>query len=316
MSETEEQIAIFQDYFDREIEAGFTSSIACCGECFEDFKADWPGTVARDIKLQAGSIDITTFIEGSRIPDVFSAKEINLLSKYLYCPRCGAILSGVFHVYEHPFTIPENYRLADISRIASKFPFLLLSNPFAKDVFDAICRLRVSTVSQLLPKVLYRARMLPTDCTPDISAFGPPPSSKVSEGRFNHAGHSMLYLADSSTTAAAEIRAGLSKIHVASLEIATPATILDLCISDEIDSGDQDTMQTLARSTLCAAPRVSEGWDRPEYVFSRFVADCARYAGFTVIRYGSVQDPSGTNFVILDPDQCFRTAMLIGVETT
>jgi hypothetical protein len=28
-----------------------------------------------------------------------------------------------------------------------------------------------------------------------------------------------------------------------------------------------------------SAPRVSEGWDRPEYVFSRFVADRAHHAG-------------------------------------
>ena len=42
---------------------------------------------------------------------------------------------------------------------------------------------------------LYRARRAEKLLSPHITDFGPPPAHLVEEGRYNHAGHSMLYLA-------------------------------------------------------------------------------------------------------------------------
>nr|WP_249811954.1 RES family NAD+ phosphorylase [Bradyrhizobium sp. 2] len=136
--------------------------------------------------------------------------------------------------------------------------------------------------------------------SPTLSDFGPPPAAKVAEGRYNHAGHAMLYLADSLKTVQGEMRVS-EPIAVATIELDFPCKVLDLMISDDVGGDDDEVIQCLARSTLCAAPRKSDGWDRPEYVFTRFVADCARHTGFGAIRYGSVQHSEGANVVILDP---------------
>jgi hypothetical protein len=71
---------------------------------------------------------------------------------------------------------------------------------------------------------------------------------------------------------------------------------------------------------LCAAPRQGEGWNKPEYVFSRFVADCALHAGFHAIRYGSTKDPHGENLVLLQPGAfmsfaTFKGALLVPAAT-
>ncbi|MGX9424095.1 MULTISPECIES: RES domain-containing protein [Bradyrhizobium] len=60
-------------------------------------------------------------------------------------------------------------------------------------------------------------------------------------------------------------------------------------------------LQALAQLALLSAPHSREGWVRREYIFSRFVADCAPAAGFDAIRYGSTKRPSGGNWVILAP---------------
>ena len=49
-----ERIEIFQEYFDRDIESAYSSSICCCEQCFDDFSAEWPGTATRDIDMQKG----------------------------------------------------------------------------------------------------------------------------------------------------------------------------------------------------------------------------------------------------------------------
>ncbi|MQW72042.1 RES domain-containing protein [Sinorhizobium medicae] len=59
----------------------------------------------------------------------------------------------------------------------------------------------------------------------------------------------------------------------------------------------------MANSVLVAAPRIDRGWLRPEYVFSRFVADCAKSAGFEAIRYASTKSGDGENYVLLSPEE-------------
>jgi RES domain-containing protein len=134
------------------------------------------------------------------------------------------------------------------------------------------------------------------------------------EGRFNHAGHPMLYLAKAENTAVAEMDPGREVLHIAALEFDMTAKVLDISLSSDIDGVSQEVIQCVARSSLCAAPRVSEGWDRPEYVFSRFVADCARHADFQAIRYGSVKDTAGVNLVLLEPSKEFAQVRLAGVK--
>lgn len=296
----EERQDIFEEYFHRDLEHYFNSRISCCEHCYDAFCREWPGTAARDENFRTSGIEISYFLEQSRIQDDFYPEEIAFFAKSLTCPNCEAVLDGVFYIFEHQFLIDE-FNLSSIAELARTAPFLLLSHPFASRVFDVIKR-RIET-SETLPakSKWYRGRMardLPP--TPTLADFGPPPASKVTEGRYNHAGHAMLYLADSPHTVKGEMRAS-EGVAIAEIELSIECKVLNLSINDDAAGDDDEVIQCLARSALSAAPRISDGWDRPEYVFTRFVADCARHTGFGAIRYGSVQDHEGANVVLLAP---------------
>ena len=110
----------------------------------------------------------------------------------------------------------------------------------------------------------------------------------------------MLYLADTPEVAAMEIGTPGKLCHVAELRLVAHIRVLDLVDLDESEAG-YELMQALASSALLAAPRSGSGWLKRQYVFSRFVADCARSAGFEAIRYGSTKGVAGANIVCLTP---------------
>ncbi len=110
----------------------------------------------------------------------------------------------------------------------------------------------------------------------------------------------MIYLATTLETALLEIGTLSELFSVAELALDGEYKILDLV---EIDDGSDARIPILAmaKSVLVAAPRIDRGWLRPEYVFSRFVADCAKSAGFDAIRYASTKSGDGENYVLLSP---------------
>ncbi len=311
----EERKDIFFDYFDRDLEHYFDSRIACCEKCYDEFCSEWPGTAARDERFQTSGIEISYFLRESRIQDAFYPEEIAHFAKELTCPNCGSVLDGEFYIFEHPFKV-DKFHIGSIAKLAQTSPFLLLTHPFAAKVLDVIQRRAATAPVVPVETIWFRGRLARDVAAPELKDFGPPPASKVAEGRYNHAGHSMLYVADSPLTVWVEMRCS-EPVHVAKLELNMSLKLLNLSVSDDVDGEDDEVIQCLARSALCAAPRTSDGWDRPEYVFSRFVADCARHGGYGAIRYGSVQDSRGSNMVVLDPPVDFSTvASLMDVTTS
>lgn len=314
----EERIAIFQEYFDRDLESFFSSTIACCDECYDEFQRCWPGTVSHDIELQRGCRTIADFLQNSRIQDNFYPEEIECFSKSLECPNCGAVLDGEFWVYEHPFDVPREFSVSldEIANLASHTPFLLLTHEFALEVFNVIVALGRETLPRPIHGNLYRARKAEGLPSPVLCDFSAPPAHVVEEGRYNHAGHPMVYLAESQSTAFAEIALSGSRFHVAEMSFRVPLRILDLKPCQEARTRAEMTVQCLARSSLCAAPREGAGWARREYVFTRFVADCARHAGFDGISFGSTKDISGANLVLLNAPADFASvASLVAIRT-
>lgn len=299
----EERIEIFREYFDRDVEGFFTSSIICCDRCYPEFAEAWPGTAAHDERLQANRMDIDYFLANSRIQDDFLPGEIAALRQHLECPNCEETLDGGFWIYEHRIDIPDAFRrdLHEIQQIAVRSPFLLLTHPFARRVFDTIAAYGAASVVESVQGAFFRCRVGASLPTPELADFGPPPAGRVAEGRYNHAGQSMLYLAIARATALAEVGVVGQHLHVAELAVDAPLRVLDLRVQEDADDEEAPLIQLLARSALLSAPRKADGWDRPEYVFSRFVADCARHAGYDGIRYGSTKDPFGENLVLLEP---------------
>jgi hypothetical protein len=98
---------------------------------------------------------------------------------------------------------------------------------------------------------------------------------------------------------------------IAEVILDRPLTILDFQEIDRYSEGeDAQLIRMLALSSLLSSPRVQSGWRRPEYVFTRFVADCARSAGFEAIKYPTCRTVEGHKLVVLHaPDQDWKRSI-------
>jgi hypothetical protein len=85
---------------------------------------------------------------------------------------------------------------------------------------------------------------------------------------------------------------------VADVTLKQAHKILDLA-THELPS---DLLQAVTVSALLSAPAKKEGWQKPEYAFSRLVADCAVSAGFNGLKYPSVANAAGFNLAPFAPD--------------
>jgi len=187
--------------------------------------------------------------------------------------------------------------MQELASLSAKTPFLALRHPLARKVLREVRRLSAIVPTAQIPQEHYRARPISTARQP--GQFLAPPASKCSEGRYNHAGRPVLYLSSSAQVADAELRKPEEGCLIAALTLTRPQKILNLG-TEELPS---DILQAVTASALLSAPAENEGWQKPEYTFSRFVADCAINAGFTAIRYPSVALPEGYNLVVLPCDQ-------------
>ena len=307
-------IAMFNDFFADEIDSWVTSSVACCDTCYADFCAHWPGVEFRDTDFQRDSTDITWFFETSRMRDVYSEAEFSSLVHFVICPRCDAYIRHNFWMFEHRFSdVPRIERAIDeLSALGTRTPFLLLEHPFAAEVLGAIRSQANAVEKTLLPTPLYRARRLDqimsaSQDPAEAITYGPAPVHLVVEGRFNHAGNSVLYVADRRRTAALEIGGKEEEISIAALDLNLPPTLVLDLVELEETMASFEILDAISWSALMSAPNLGTGWSKPQYVFSRFVADCARSAGFEAIRYGSTKDSDGSNYVLLDPPGDFSS---------
>jgi hypothetical protein len=304
---TDSDIDSFNDAFSDEIDSDFASSICCCDACFEDFRDHWPDVPFRRMEFQSQSMSVFYAVDNTRLPGTWSPAEISTLRHFIRCERCSEFVAGNIWIYEHTFSnvAAIESQIDRLLTIGDETPFLLLEQEFARRVLAHI-RSAVESAGTLAAGTrLFRARTAASITSSgqdagDLQAYAPPPTRLVGEGRFNHAGTPMLYLASSPEAAGAEIGAPGEPCLIAELVTSRPLVLLDLVDIDE-DAPGYEVMAPLASSALLAAPRSGEGWLKKQYVFSRFVADCARAAGYEAIRYASIKNIDGTNIVIPVP---------------
>lgn len=314
-------IDTFNDILAEEIDSDFTSSICCCDDCYEDFARRWPGVQMHDVEFQTNAMSVDYCVEQSRLVQLYTAAELRTLQRFVVCPRCGTYVRNSIHIFEHPFDRVEEIEesIDELASIGSSTPFLLLEHPFAQNILEAVRDLSADTAPKLMPGTFFRARKSADiakqgQSVSDVATFGPAPPGVIGEGRFNHAGAPMIYLATTLETALLEIGTLSELFSVAELALDGEYQILDLVELD--DSSDaRIPILAMANSVLVAAPRIDRGWLRPEYVFSRFVADCAKSAGFDAIRYASTKSGDGENYVLLSPKSDLRSYLrLISVQ--
>ena len=304
---SESDIDLFNDFLADEIDSALALSIRCCEGCYKDFETKWPGTTFRNTEFQNGRWHTELIVNQSRLPGFYSPAELSTYQRFVRCPRCEQYIEGWVWVHEHEAADKFESDIERLGKVSQNTPFLILDDPFARRVFDEI-RTKATTVPRItLPGELFRARAVKqkSACEKDslgIEFFGPPPADLVVEGRFNHAGLPMLYLAENVETVLSELGSPGDKFFVSALEITGQYRILDLIV-DEPDEPEFELLGAIAASALVAAPRRGSGWVKKEYVFTRFVADCALRSGFDCIRYASTKNSLGNNYVLLKPSK-------------
>lgn len=293
----------FNERFEAELDSAFTADIACCDHCYEEFVKRWPAAYLRDIRFQQSAIDLGVFYSNSRLQLEFSAEEFWNFVRQLGCPQCGHSLDGTIWPYNLPFSSPKDFEknAAEIAELAQRTPFLVLRHPLAREILDAITKNARIAKPQYLEAPYFRGRLANGLVRSDLDSFLRPPATKCNEGRFNHAGAPVLYLASDPTTCIKEIGSPACDVILAEISVSSPLKILDLLEPQSVGFEDE-ILSALVHSSLVSAPRQSDGWDRPEYVVSRFVADCARDVGFQAIKYPSVRCAEGHNLVILSQE--------------
>ena len=287
----EHKADVFEELFMHELESWFTADIACCDNCHDDFIAKWPYAYSADkAEFQCNSIDLGCFYSGSRLQDWYTEAQYNQLLPTIKCPNCGQSLTCNMWPYNLPFTPPDDYEniLGELAHRASETPFLLLDYPFCTKVRNAIADVSATCAPSLSNDFLFRGRSLSPGTNPVIGDFDFPPAEVVKEGRYNHAGDPVLYLASSENVCKAEMR-DAANLYIAKFRFPVPLKILDLMSPHKADSEHADILSFIVFSALLSARSQDKGFSRPEYVFSRFIKDCAKSLSFDAIRYPSTR---------------------------
>lgn len=291
------------DSFIADLDSWFSSDIACCDNCYNEFVKQWPlAFFAEDSKFQRQGIDMRSFYDGSRrIKHDYSYEYFVKLIKNINCPMCGAPLGGTIWAYDLPFSIPYNFfrNIREIEQLSQNTPFLLYTNQFSQKVFELLKKIYNNSSKDLYPDYLFRARFIKSLNSFDYSEFDFPPKEYVQEGRYNHAGIPVLYLGNSLSTCFYELRE--QTCVIAKIKINKEITILDLVETDKIldyHDDDYDLLNAIIFSTLISSKQIDSGMHKPNYVFSRFLRDCAIYIGFDAIKYPSTRAFSDVDFNI------------------
>lgn len=292
----------FEELFYRDIESWFSSDIACCDNCYDDFLENWPHAYAADdAAFQRSGIDLSCFYSGSRLRDVYTEEQFFRFLRLLECPRCGEELKCNIWPYNFPFDVVEGFDayLTEISELSQHTPFLILKHGFAQAIYEAIKNISGISPPITLSESLYRARASASLDTAEVSDFDFPPNDVVSEGRYNHAGIPVLYLGSTPETCFHEMRE--TACHIAEIKINKGIKILDLASPYDAHEKHHDLLNTIVYSALMSSKQDNTGWYKPKYVFSRFISDCAKSVGFDAVKYPSTRDGSENyNLVILN----------------
>ncbi len=177
----------------------------------------------------------------------------------------------------------EDGRLAaEIEGLAAhlaRFPYLGLGHPVGERIAAAVAQAPKVTLDAA---EWHRARLPEGPERYDPADLGPPPATRA-EGRFNHYGQTVFYLASTRPGACAETaEARRAIIWVQRWRVRRFRGLLDL--AGAVGPAGRGVEAALLTAGLNAVfrrhrPDPDSPW-KPEYFVPRFVADVARAAGF------------------------------------
>lgn len=298
----------FGDDFIADLDSWFSADIACCDNCYDDFLQYWP--LAYDdnnSEFQRCCIDLDSFYYGSkRLQHNYTKEEYDVMKHTVNCSRCGSNLQAYMWPYEFPFSFGTDIldfecKMEEIVEISRVTPFLLLENTFAKEVYNTLHSVANKTERQVVDYPLYRARISTQVERISFEEFRVAPKENIAEGRYNHAGDQVMYTASDMKTCFYEVNKKLC--YVSECYVEKELRILNLQNTCGPTSEQEDMLNALIFSALMSKKISTEGYHRPAYIFSRFIADCAKSAKFDAIKYPSTKvTKDNFNLAIINED--------------
>lgn len=290
----------FKDFVYMELDSWHDVNYFLCDCCVEEFRNLWKGIYINDESFQRNSMPLDCLYTGSKILQFrYSLSEFRRFIKNVRCPNCASNLSDNIWPYNIPTGIESHIKdIEEIAELSKKAPFMILEHPFSRKISEFLKKIFENSYDILIDEDVHRSRILKDQNKPyNIEESGVIPDYLAREGRFNHAGYGFLYIATTKQLAFKEVVSD-NKIPVsmATIKILKKLKILDLT---NIEDHDSDIFKTIMASSLIFNPPAGEGWDKPGYIFTRFIADCAIYVGFEAIKYNSIHSSGSHNLVIL-----------------
>ncbi|MCK4914411.1 MAG: RES family NAD+ phosphorylase [Planctomycetes bacterium] len=197
------------------------------------------------------------------------------------------------------------HRFKEFENFMKLYPYLGLEHEIGKEILADISKFKKITIKE---QIYYRARRIEGDMEFAYKDMWPPDPEQVEipEGRFNHFGQSYFYLGSTDKVAAKEtLTADEKQVRMQKFKIHQLENILDM--TSESYLHQPEAIPALAASIIhnrlfLDRPRL-KGW-KPEYFIPRFIADVAKYKGFSGILYDSARDYSkDKNLVLWKPSQ-------------
>ncbi len=186
-----------------------------------------------------------------------------------------------------------------------KYPLLAFKNKLAKRIHKELEEKKLPVIEII--GNFFRARKADSSEVLQKDKMLNPPMGKPTEGRFNHAGQSHLYLANTKPTAIKEVLSdeGSHLVWVQEFEILEKVNnILDLSFEWDVLTPSTSTLLLSLKvyNSIGRNDRNKENW-RPDYYLTRFIMDCAKSLGYNGIKYNSTKESCDFDVVLFYPEQ-------------
>jgi hypothetical protein len=246
----------------------------------------------------------------------------DIIADYIVCDNCG---TTDFDRYsdvgkEDRYSIQTQVKIKNVEKkygrqidklqkFLNEYPTLALCTPMGKKIYKEIIEGKILPIT--IEGKFFRGRPVITNKVYGLEDMTAPPKGCAKDGRYHHSGQSVLYMASSKDTAIAEVldnyfEAGL--VWIQEYNVSKIENILDLRNEwNSIVMADSTILVGILSSRLIdqKVDDRKSNW-KPEYFVTRFIADCARLAGYNGIMYSSTRT-IGNDIVIFNPDtECVK----------
>ncbi|QLC50077.1 RES family NAD+ phosphorylase [Methanolobus zinderi] len=308
----ESHLPSFKKSFLTELSKLFKTSSFLCNHCIDDFLKKWDGFAIINSEFKESEISLSSFYYQSSLYELYKEDDFDIFVDMMGCSRCenGDITS----IWPYPNNLDVLFDLYDdelkaVAKLAEKCPFAILTDDFASKIYSMLKQLSEKSTNLCLDFKFYRCRNLDDEAVLfSRQDMGPVPDEKAQENRFNHTGYGYLYLATTEDVSFGEVTYssnGPRKKQVCMAEIRLLKSLKILDLTDvQGNNHKDDTYQMLICSPLVYNHPDNKNkfqnkmYATKEYIFTRFIADCALSLGFDGIKYASRFGRSGDNFVI------------------